>query len=75
MSNVEIVIDLRMAFEQQAVFEAVPVAIVHIDTDADNEEMWFQASRAQLERLRIDIDEAIKRMEVAEAWGRREPTS
>jgi hypothetical protein len=73
VEDVEIVVDLRMAFEEEVVLEAVPVAIVHIDTDADGEEIWFQASKPQLERLRGDIDEAIRRMSAAEAWGLREP--
>lgn len=41
VSNVEVVVDLRVAFEKEAVIEAVPVAIVHIDTDANGQEIWF----------------------------------
>jgi hypothetical protein len=73
ISDVEIVVDLRVAFEEQAVIEAVPVAIVHIDTDVDGKEIWFQSSKQQMQQLKSDIDEAIKKMEVADAWGRREP--
>lgn len=71
ISDVEVVVDLRMAFEDKVVLEAVPVAIVHIDTDADREEIWFQASIHQMQQLKNEIDEAIKRMEAAEAWGNR----
>lgn len=67
-SDFEIVIDVRIAFEEQAVYETVPVAIIHIDTDVDGREIWFQASKAQMERLKGSIDTAIKRMELAEAW-------
>ena len=52
LASVEIAIDLRLAFEDQRVVEAVPVAVIHIDTDGDGEEIWFQASRRQLERLK-----------------------
>lgn len=75
LADVEIVVDLRMAFEDQKISEAVPVAIVHVDTDAEGEEIWFQVSRSQMERLRNDVDAAIKRMELAEAWTLREPAS
>ncbi len=71
MSDVEVVVDLRLAFEEEAVRDAVPVAIVHIDTDANNEEIWFQASIQQMRQLKDDVEEAIKRMEAAEAWGTR----
>ncbi len=73
ISNAEIVVDLRMAFEEQAVVEAVPVAIVHIDTDANGQEIWFQGSKQQMQQLKNDIEEAIKQMEAAAAWSRREP--
>jgi hypothetical protein len=72
VSNVEIVIDLRMGFENVTVQEAVPVAVVHIDTDVDGQEVWFQASKQQMLQLKADIDEAIKRMDAADAWGQKE---
>jgi hypothetical protein len=75
LSDVEIVVDLRMGFEGDAVLDIVPVAVLHIDTDAEGAEIWFQASKSQLERLKRDIDQAVKRMEAAEAWSQREPTS
>ena len=75
LMNVEIVVDLRMAFDEQKVGEAVPVALIHIDTDGDGEEIWFQASKPQLERLKNDVDATIKRMELSEEWARREPLS
>jgi hypothetical protein len=73
VSNFEVVVDLRMAFDGEAVAEVVPVAIVHVDTDAEVEELWFQASRQQMQQLKIDVDEAIRRMDLAEAWGNRGP--
>ena len=75
LAEVEIVVDLRIDFENQEVHEAVPLAMFHIDTDANGQEIWFQASKPQLERLRSDIEAAIKRMENAEAWARRGPPS
>lgn len=72
ISNVEIVVDLRIAFEEQNIIESIPVAIVHIDTDVEGQEMWFQSSKHQMQQLKSDLEEAIKRMEAVEAWGRRE---
>ncbi len=72
ISNVEIVVDLRIGFEEQDIIEAVPIAIFHIATDTEGQEMWFQSSKHQMQQLKSDLDEAIKRMESAETWGRRE---
>jgi hypothetical protein len=73
ISNAEVVVDLRLAFDEESVSEFVPVAVVHIDTDIDKAEIWFQASKYQMLQLKSDVDEAIRRMEIAEAWGKREP--
>lgn len=70
-TDFEIAIDVRIAFEDHGVYESVPVAIVHIDTDASGGEIWFQASKAQMERLKSSVDTAIKRMELAEAWAQK----
>lgn len=48
------------------------MAMVHIDTDAQGQEIWFQASKSQMLQLRRDIDEAIKRMDAADAWSQKE---
>ncbi len=72
-SDIQIAVDLRMDFEGEEVSEAVPVAVIHIDTDVNNEEMWFQCSKQQMLQLKNDIDAAVKKMEAAEAWGKREP--
>jgi hypothetical protein len=71
LSNVEIVVDVRVDFEDQEVYEIAPVAMLHLDTDTNNTEIWFQASKSQMEQLRKDVDSAIKQMEIAEAWARR----
>jgi hypothetical protein len=73
ISNFEVVIDLRLAFDDGAVTDSVPVALLHVDTDAEVEELWFQASREQLQQMRNDIDGALRKMDAAEAWGKREP--
>jgi len=71
LSGVDIVVDVRMDFEDEEVFETMPVAVCHIETDTDKAEIWFQASKSQMEHFRSDLDEAIKRMEIAETWARK----
>jgi hypothetical protein len=75
LTNFEVAVDLRMLFEKDAVAEGIAVAVMHLDTDADGEEIWFQASRDQLEQLKDDIEDALKKMGLAETWGQRESKS
>jgi hypothetical protein len=72
-SSIEVAVDLRMGFEQQKVVDAVAVAIVHIDTNTDGSEMWFQCSKHEMLQLKNEIEDAVKRIEAAESWGSREP--
>lgn len=63
----EIVVDVRVSFSEENRIEfAVPVAIVHLDTDAPRQEVWFQLTRRQVERMIEDLHETLKRMEEAE---------
>ncbi len=71
-SSIEVAVDLRIGFEDQKVVDAVPVAIVHIDTDTNGDEMWFQCSKHEMLQLKSEIEDAVKRMEAAESWGNRE---
>jgi hypothetical protein len=72
-SDIEIAVDLRMGFDGDEVAEAVPIALVHIDTDTSASEIWFQCSKQQMMQLKNDIDAAVKKMEAADTWGKREP--
>lgn len=54
----DVTIDLRFRFKDKQIAESVPVAIVHIDTDVYNQEIWFQLAQD-------DVDEMIKKLEDA----------
>jgi hypothetical protein len=69
--DMDVTVDIRLGFEEGRVELAVPVAVIHLDTDADRQEIWFQASRQQLILIKDDIEAAIKKMDAAEAWGAR----
>lgn len=71
--EMDIAVDMRLAFSGDNVDIAVPVAVLHIDTDAEDRQLWFQCSKQQLAIIRDDIDEALKKMKVAESWASREP--
>jgi hypothetical protein len=69
--DMDVIVDLRIGFEEGRVDVAVPVALIHIDTDAEQEELWFQCSKQQLILIKDDIEAALKKMDAAEAWGSR----
>lgn len=62
------VTDLRLGFEKGQVGFAVPVVVIHLGTDAEGEEIWFQANEKQLENLIKDLEEARRRIDEAEKW-------
>lgn len=72
-SDIDIAVDLRFAWESDAISDAVPVALLAIDTDAEGERIWFQASKQQMRDIQQGIEKALKQMEAIEAWADREP--
>jgi hypothetical protein len=65
---IDVAVDVRLGFAEGRVDIAAPVALVYIDTDADNKELWFQCSKQQLHLIREEIETALKKMDAAEAW-------
>jgi hypothetical protein len=61
-------VDLRPSFGEGGFKFAIPIVLVHIDTDVTGQEVWFQAGKAQLENIIRELQEALNRIEVAEAW-------
>ncbi len=68
LTDFDITVDVRLSFEEANLQMAVPVAIVHLDTDAYSQEIFFQVNKRQLERLIADLNTALKDMQAAERW-------
>lgn len=66
LTSFDVSVDLRMAFENDKIREGVPVAIVHIGTDAQPE-LWIQLSRGDLEFLLEKLHEVAKQMDLADS--------
>jgi len=62
----EVTVDLRIRFEEGKVQEFVPVALAHIDTDADNTELWLQLSRADIMVIIDKLNKCMNEMALAE---------
>ena len=68
LTQFETTIDLRLGFERNQVGFAVPVVLMHVDTDAQGEELWLQVNKKQLDNLIKDLEEARRRLGEAEKW-------
>lgn len=66
--SLEVAVDMRLGFDKGRVTNSIPVAVVHFDTDAENQEIWFQLNKRQLEKTIRDLEEALRKLEQAEKW-------
>jgi len=64
----DVTVDVRLGFEDGRVAAALPVAVVHLDTDAEGQEIFFQVNVRQLKRLVEDLTTALREIEAAERW-------
>lgn len=66
-------VDLRMSFKNDAIQMLVPVIIAHFDTDALNRQLWFQMSKTQFAKLRHDLEQVAKKIDLLENWVKQRP--
>ena len=66
LARFDVTVDLRIRFENGQAREFVPVALAHIDTDADNTEFWFQLTRADITILLEKLNTCAREMELGE---------
>jgi hypothetical protein len=63
----EAVVDVRLRIADGAVGMFVPVALVHIDTDGRNHEIWLQLSRGEVEDTIKKLTACLEGMKVADS--------
>jgi hypothetical protein len=68
LSSFDVSVDLRLSFEDDSIQHGVAVALVHLDTDANGQEVWFQAGRADVEMMLAQLESALRHMELAEQF-------
>jgi len=66
------VVDIRPGFtdDETSVKFSVPVVIARIENDSTTDDLWMQMSKRQVERLIIDLQEVLRKVEIAEKWSR-----
>ena len=68
LDDFELEVDVRLEFEKEQIGLAVPIVLAHIDTDATGQEIWFQMTRMQVEKLLENLKSVSARLEQAEKW-------
>jgi hypothetical protein len=63
-------VDVRLGFDEDKVSDAVPVLLVHIDTDEENQALRFQMTKGDAQQVLEDLKKAVERLEKAEAMAR-----
>jgi hypothetical protein len=68
ISSFDVSVDLRLDFEDDHISDGVAVALVHLDTDANSQEVWFQAGRADVQMMLRQLERALRHMDLAEQF-------
>ena len=66
LSDFSVTVDLRLQFTNDKVDTFVPVAIVNMDTDGENNRLWCQLSRADIDMILETLQNAANQMDLAE---------
>jgi hypothetical protein len=72
LTQFEITVDLRIRVENEQVEDGVALAIVHIDTDSNNQELWMQLTRLDIENIQAKLTDALNKMTMAEQLVKRQ---
>jgi hypothetical protein len=62
----DVTVDLRIRFNDDKADEFVSVAVVHIDTDGNNQELWLQLSKSDINTMLETLNKAAREMDLAE---------
>jgi hypothetical protein len=62
----DVAVDVRVRVEDGSVVTSVPVAVLHIDTDAENHEIWLQLTKGDIDNLIRTLTTTLSDMQVAE---------
>jgi hypothetical protein len=69
LTNFGFSIDVRVAFDKdRKVTRAVPIAVVSVDTDGENQVLWFQLTRNQAASLALRLRAMVAQMDAAADW-------
>ena len=61
----DVELDLRLRLEDGKILRGVPVVIVHLDTDCDGQQIWFQLKKTTIASLIESLSGAMNAMDAA----------
>lgn len=65
-SRFEVELDVRIKFDGDKFERSVPVAVAFIDTDSENQRLWFQLQRSDMRRIISRLQEVERQMDLAQ---------
>ncbi|MDD2860570.1 MAG: hypothetical protein PHI71_05795 [Acidiphilium sp.] len=73
LTSFDVAVDLRFKFSGPEIDDTVAVAVAHIGTDTQFQQIWLQLTKTDVESIIEKLSVALKQLYAAEAFGR--PTS
>lgn len=73
LQSFDLTIELRLGFENNNIKRIMPIAVVHLDTDTFQQEIWFQLTKFEMKKMIDKLKEGLDQMKLAEAWSKKTP--
>ncbi|MBM5651329.1 hypothetical protein GSH05_06550 [Burkholderia pseudomallei] len=70
LQEFNIAVDIRFDEDPNGKPRLAPIAVTMIDTDSEGQLVWFQMSKRQVESVIQQLQEALAKLEKAEAWSK-----
>lgn len=64
----ELALEARVQFSEGSIEYAVPIAIAYIDTDAEDQLIWFQMNEQRIREIRNKLTTILSQIEVMNKW-------
>ncbi|MCY4405780.1 MAG: hypothetical protein OXC15_05395 [Rhodospirillaceae bacterium] len=68
LTEFDLTIDARVQVSEGAVMRAVPVVIAYVDTDAEDQLVWFQMDEERARELRDKLTATLDHIETLKEW-------
>ena len=64
----ELALDARVEISDGAVTRGVPVVVAYVDTDSEDQVVWFQMDEARVRELRDTFSSTLNQIEILKRW-------
>ena len=68
LTEFDVTLDARVEISDGAVIRGVPVVIAYVDTDAENQVVWFQMNAERVRELRDELTNTLDQIDTLREW-------